>query len=935
LLQLGIFPYNENIPYSIIEKLWGLNDFETEERLLKFHNLGLIDLSFDHRHLIMHDVVLQDFKENITDAIPCHKNLCANLADFTNFDSPYAWKYYSWHLKEAGDTAAIHSLLKNFSWLRLKLFATDINELLNDFEQVELTDELTTIASVLQLAAHILVDDKMQLVPQLIDRLGYYNEQSIKDLVADALEWQSGNVNRWLQSVKPTLQTQGYLQRRLKGHTNSVKDALIMDDKLLSLDYDSRLLVWDLHTGSIIHTLKVYNAFQGKIIIDKYNIITWLNARTLGIFDLISGELIHTLSGHSETLKEFLLYQNMIISWSEDKTIILWDLTTGKVVNILKGHFDNVNGVIVHDDTLISWSKDKSIKVWDLKTGQNIHTLITHTGNIWQVIVHDDNLYYYEYGGAMHIWSLTSEKQLGVIPGGFGRILTDLIHEGILISSFQSYDNEITILDLPAGKIAYTLHGHTAWVVGKMRFNDKLISWSKNGEILIWDLKTRKLLHTLIGHTDYINGVIIKESHLISSSDDHTLRVWDIDSGKLLHVLEGHADWVEGALVYQNRIVSYSRDHTINIWDLDFNKKLPQLVKQFGWINQITICNKQVISSAHNKTLCIWDSITGRLLHEFRNYSTSTAFLISQDKIICPSLDGSIHIINRRSYKIELVLEGHNGNIPGMIIQGDKLVSRTVNEICVWELPSGKKLHVINAQDNYIAGFIVHGNTIISWTEKTPTLNIFDLDSGKLLRTITGEFNEFYGVLGYQDQLICWSGDKELNIWELATGKMLAKMIYDSGVVGACLYQDKLIHWTSDNVIYITNLQKKAKTYILDHHSIHDSVSGTVKVHFHKDCMISWVDNDCSIWDTKKWRSQKKIQNQFELSAVTTCNDILYLGDSSGKLTLFETTHFTAIASYYMDSEISTIQVDTDTQRIIVGDHSGRVHFLQPRGFIV
>jgi hypothetical protein len=99
--------------------------------------------------------------------------------------------------------------------------------------------------------------------------------------------------------------------------------------------------------------------------------------------------------------------------------------------------------------------------------------------------------------------------------------------------------------------------------------------------------------------------------------------------------------------------------------------------------------------------------------------------------------------------------------------------------------------------------------------------------------------------------------------------------------------------------------------------------------------MISWVDNECIIWDTKKWKSQKKITNQYHLSAISTNSDILFIGDSSGKLMLFETTHFTAIASYYIDAAISDIKVDTDTQRIIVGDDSGRVHFLQPRGFTV
>jgi hypothetical protein len=121
----------------------------------------------------------------------------------------------------------------------------------------------------------------------------------------------------------------------------------------------------------------------------------------------------------------------------------------------------------------------------------------------------------------------------------------------------------------------------------------------------------------------------------------------------------------------------------------------------------------------------------------------------------------------------------------------------------------------------------------------------------------------------------------------------------------------------------------------LDYHSIHDSIGEIVTVLFHKDSMISWVNNECIIWNIKKWVFRKKITNQFTVRAIATSSDILFIGDSSGKLMLFETTHFSAIASYYIDAAISDIKVDPDTQRIIVGDDSGRVHFLQPQGFVV
>ena len=92
--------------------------------------------------------------------------------------------------------------------------------------------------------------------------------------------------------------------------------------------------------------------------------------KTLKVWDLKSGSCVHTLRGHSDGVICCAVFDgdSKAISGSGDKTLKVWDLKSGSCVHTLTGHSDGVRfcAVFDGDSKAISGSWDKTLKVWHL-----------------------------------------------------------------------------------------------------------------------------------------------------------------------------------------------------------------------------------------------------------------------------------------------------------------------------------------------------------------------------------------------------------------------------------------------------------------------------------------------------------------------------------------------------------------------------------------
>ena len=147
-----------------------------------------------------------------------------------------------------------------FNWLIAKLRATDVNELLRDFEvalQSGLYDaaDFVLIQGAIRLSAHILVQDANQLASQLLGRLLLSVGDSVEILVENIQKWQGAT---WLRPLTGSLSPPGGpVIRTLQGHEKDVHSVVVTTDqqRLISASKDKTIKVWDMASGMELLTL--------------------------------------------------------------------------------------------------------------------------------------------------------------------------------------------------------------------------------------------------------------------------------------------------------------------------------------------------------------------------------------------------------------------------------------------------------------------------------------------------------------------------------------------------------------------------------------------------------------------------------------------------------------------------------------------------------
>jgi len=161
---------------------------------------------------------------------------------------------------------------------------------------------------------------------------------------------------------------------------------------LVACGRDRRVIFWDVRTGNMRHTSKLFDDSVDKLVFDKAGarFIT-LSGQKIMIWDADKRKVETTIKIKNTPLEKketrpVLKNDNpLAVAWddtgtrfvtgSADNIARIWDVATAEVVHQLIGHEAQIYGVNWHDDTIITGAFDKTIRVWDAQTGENTHIL--------------------------------------------------------------------------------------------------------------------------------------------------------------------------------------------------------------------------------------------------------------------------------------------------------------------------------------------------------------------------------------------------------------------------------------------------------------------------------------------------------------------------------------------------------------------------------
>jgi WD40 repeat protein len=160
--------------------------------------------------------------------------------------------------------------------------------------------------------------------------------------------------------------------RLLRGHGSKVEHVRFLPDnqRLVSIDREGVMLLWDLETGDAvellsqrgIHCLAV--SVQGRI--------AWADDHSLWITDpdgMAPRQLAHRADGISDIA--FSPTGALVSAWGDGYDLELWDVATGDTI-VLSGHTDDIWTVGFSPDgrRVVTGADDGVARIWDLGTAE-------------------------------------------------------------------------------------------------------------------------------------------------------------------------------------------------------------------------------------------------------------------------------------------------------------------------------------------------------------------------------------------------------------------------------------------------------------------------------------------------------------------------------------------------------------------------------------
>lgn len=256
--DLSIFPEDIAVPVRVLAELWGLDELDAEEDVIRpLDNVCLVEWHRERREVGLHDMIRRTLETQLVNAAATHGRLVDAWGDPHRLPHDYAWRRLAYHLDHSQQRSALRALLGEFAWLRAKLQATDITALIADFETLPTDDPLRLVQSGLLLASSYLAMDKSQLASQIVGRLPQDSHDDIDALIVQTSAWRG---ETWLRPLQPTLHTPGGPLVRVfrgyaGGHRGTVRSIAMDATGRWAVSSgnstpDQSIIVWNLATGT-------------------------------------------------------------------------------------------------------------------------------------------------------------------------------------------------------------------------------------------------------------------------------------------------------------------------------------------------------------------------------------------------------------------------------------------------------------------------------------------------------------------------------------------------------------------------------------------------------------------------------------------------------------------------------------------------------------
>jgi len=759
--ELAIFPEDTDVPLSVVSALWNMDDFEVEELVQKLDNFSLLKFSIQAATIRLHDVVRSYLATQVTDRTALHSKLADAWGDPHRLPHNYAWRWLSFHLREAGRMGELRGLLLDLDWLQAKLQATNTVALIADYEFASDDKDLQLVQGAIRLSSHVVTTDKTQLAGQLLARLPTDKGSETTALRYQAERWRGAP---WLRPLTPLLASPGGpLLLTLAGHTARVRGLALTPDgkQAISASDDHSLKVWDLESGVEVHTLNGHSDWVRAVAIipNAARAISASDDHTLRIWNIETGMLESTIDTYGDWIRALAVTPDgrLAISASDDRTLRIWNLEQKTVVQALKGHSGELNALAITPDGrfLLSGSDDRTIRIWEIDRGSEVCTLKGHRAKVNALAITPDGRYAVSASAddTLRLWDLEQPesaqsrtiteqaywvKGLAVTPDG-RRFITG------------SEDNTLRVWNLEGAVEERTFEGHTDWVnaVAISADGQSAVSVSDDRTVKVWDLGHSVDQCNFRVHTDRVRAVLVTPDgrRAVSASDDGTFQLWDMMTGTPERTFKRHPYWVMAVTPDSREIISADRDAVLKVWDLESGAEQGSFIKHSDRVRAIVVTpdGQHVISASDDRTIRMWEIQSGEevLRINIRAWVRGLAVAPDGSYVLSASELRQIKLWNLIDGREERTFRGHTARVNAVAItpNGRHAVSASDDRtLRIWNIDDGTQQSVLAGHNSGVTAVAITGDgqRVISASHDY-TVRVWDLEAGKIITSFTGE----------------------------------------------------------------------------------------------------------------------------------------------------------------------------------------------------
>ena len=314
------------------------------------------------------------------------------------------------------------------------------------------------------------------------------------------------------------------------------------------------------------------------------------------------------------------------------------------------------------------------------------------------------------------------------------------------------------------------------------------------------------------GHKSIVKELIFTKDnrYLISTGYDKTIRVWNVQTGQIDRIIRGQiGDGDEGILYAatlspDNRwlaVAGFTKDNDIRLIDFGTGEIEKLFLKHNDVIRDLAFSRdgRYIVSSSFDKTAKIWNVSFGKAHTVLKGHtkSVNTAVFSPDGRtIVTGSDDKTLKLWDARTGRLLSTLSGHTDRIRCVEYTPDGryiLSGSNDKTIRLWDGRTGSAIKVLVTQNRAPIKFsispdstkVVTGHSSGSGSR---TNNIFSIPSGTKVSSITKHTNIVIATAISPDGRLAATGggdNREIYIWEVATGKIKHKLAGSGGSVWA------------------------------------------------------------------------------------------------------------------------------------------------------